>query len=144
MSTVKTIYAGSVAKLDSNVFTGGGTDDTAALQAVLDTAKDNGGVHLIMDGAALVSGLVVYSGTTIEALNKNCGFFQKAGSNRSIVTNADWQRDERNVRNISLIGGTYNQDCTNQLHHVDATPEMKGANCFEGIHGVCALEFLRR
>lgn len=141
MSTVKTIYAGSVAKLDSNVFTGGGTDDTAALQAVLDTAKDNGGVHLIMDGAALVSGLVVYSGTTIEALNKNCGFFQKAGSNRSIVTNADWQRDERNVRNISLIGGTYNQDCTNQLHHVDATPEMKGANCFEGIHGVCALEF---
>ena len=76
MSTVKTIYAGSVAKLDSNVFTGGGTDDTAALQAVLDTAKDNGGVHLIMDGAALVSGLVVFSGTTIEALNKNCGFFQ--------------------------------------------------------------------
>ena len=57
---IKTVYASEVAKLDSNVHTGGGTDDTAALQAVLDTGKiqenmtgtfdmrrENGEVHFI-------------------------------------------------------------------------------------------------
>ena len=65
---IATVYASSVAKLDSNVRTGGGTDDTAALQAVLNRAKTEGGIHLIMDGAALISQLIVYSNTTIECL----------------------------------------------------------------------------
>ena len=34
MSHIQTVYASTVAKLDSHVRTGGGTDDTAALQAV--------------------------------------------------------------------------------------------------------------
>ena len=55
---VKKYYASEFAKLDSSIRTGGGTDDTAALQAILDKAKDeNVGVHLIMDGVALVSQL---------------------------------------------------------------------------------------
>ena len=80
MSNISIVYASTVAKLDSNVRTGGGTDDTAALQAVLDRAKTEGGIHLIMDGAALVSHLEVYSNTTIECLNASCGFYQKDNS----------------------------------------------------------------
>ena len=54
----KTIYASQAgAKLNSNVATGGGTDDTVALQTGLDRARDGGGVRLIMDGAALVTTL---------------------------------------------------------------------------------------
>ena len=47
------IIASERVVLDSNVYTGGGTDRTAELQAILDLALD-GGVYLIMDGAALI------------------------------------------------------------------------------------------
>ena len=87
--TVKTVYASSVAVLDSNVHTGGGTNVTRQLQGVLDLAKTEGGIHLIMDGAALVSGLILHSNTTIECLTKDCGFFLDDHSNCAIVTNAD-------------------------------------------------------
>lgn len=138
---VKKIYASSVACLDSNVYSGGGTDDTAVLQRVLDMARDGDGVHLVMDGAALVSGLKVYSNTTVECANADCGFFQLPQSNCPIITNYNWQRKELATRNVTLLGGTYNQNCLNQKHHIDETPEMQGANCFEGSHGVCGIEF---
>jgi hypothetical protein len=54
---VRTVYASTVATLDSNVNSGGGTDATESLQSVLDTARDGNGVHLVMDGAALVTHL---------------------------------------------------------------------------------------
>ncbi len=114
----RTILASDVAKLDSNVYTGGGTDDTAALQAILDRVPEWGGLHLIMDGAALVTGLRVHSNTTIECLNKDCGFFLKSGSNCAIIRNADIDYDERHNKNISLIGGTYNHNAKGQEHHL--------------------------
>lgn len=135
------VKASEVAVLDSDVNFGGGTDDTAALQSVLDKAQDGIPVKLIMDGAALVSGLKLWSNTTIECVNPSCGFYQKEQSNCPIITNYDWERLDRNIHDITILGGTYNQNCLNQLHHVAETPEMKGANCFEGIHGVCAMEF---
>lgn len=112
----KIIYASSVAKLDSNVHTGGGTDNTAAIQAVLDMAKDGDGVHLIMDGAALISKIKLYSNTTIECLNKDCGFFQIPHTDDCMVTNAIWDDREIKTWNISLLGGTYNQNCRYQAH----------------------------
>lgn len=116
MKVIK-VLASTVAALDSNVHTGGGTDDTAALQAVLDIAKDDDvGVHLIMDGAALISRLLVYSDTTIECLNKDCGFYQIDHTNNSMLTNANWAHYEIKTRNIQLLGGTYNQNCLNQAH----------------------------
>ena len=67
----KTIYASQAgARLDGNVGTGGGTDDTTALQKALDLAPECGGVHLVMDGAALVTSLRVHSNTTIECLGE--------------------------------------------------------------------------
>lgn len=138
----KKILASSVAKLDSDVYTGGGTDDTAALQAVLDEARDGTtGIWLVMDGAALVSGLDLYSNTTIECLSRDCGFFQLADSNRSIVSNKDWDFGERKTRNISLLGGTYNQDCKHQAHHVQCPEGTREHDNFPGEHWIFTLEF---
>ncbi len=111
----KQVYASSVAVLNSNVSTGGGTDDTAALQTVLNQAS--GGtvsLELVMDGAALVTGLNIYSNTTIRCLNKSCGFFLKSASNRPIVRNANPTTGTVVDKNITLSVGTYNGNAANQ------------------------------
>jgi hypothetical protein len=106
------------AKLDSNVHTGGGTDDTAILQSVLDKSKESGSLYLVMDGAALVRGLDIHSNTTIECLNPSCGFFMAAQSNRAIIRNANPKMtDGRPDKNITLLGGTYNHNCKEQVHN---------------------------
>jgi hypothetical protein len=121
---VKTIYASSVAVLDSDVWNGGGTDDTDVLQNILNTASENTGIHLIIDGAALVRGLKVHSNTTIECLNSDCGFFLADNCNCAVLQNANPSFDgERKDKNITLIGGTYNQNCNNQVH---TTPDEVG------------------
>lgn len=119
--TTKKIYASQAgARLDSHVHTGGGTDDTPVLQRALDTAVEGGGVHLVMDGAALITSLRVHSNTTIECLNPRCGFFQAAHSDRALLINANPSAGEIVDRNITLLGGTYNQNCLHQAHHVPA------------------------
>ncbi len=113
---MKTIYASSIAKLDSNVHTGGGTDVTAELQAVL----NGGDVHLIMDGAALVSGLVLYSNTVIECPTAQCGFFMSDLANNCLIRNAHFHMyGPIEDHDIHLIGGTYNQNCMNQYFKKD-------------------------
>jgi hypothetical protein len=132
-----TIHASQAgARLDSSVTTGGGTDDTAALQKVLDLAATGGGVHLIMDGAALITSLRVYSNTTIECRNPDCGFFQAAHSDCALLVNAHPSADDIVDRNITLLGGTYNQDCKNQAHHVP--PEV---HYTKATHIVVAISF---
>ena len=126
--------------LDSNVHTGGGTNATAVLQAVLDRAKDLGGIHLVMDGAALISGVVVHSNTTIECLNKDCGFFLAGQSNGAVITNADWDFKVIQNRNITLIGGTYNQNCADQMHHLP-NAEIQHPKAFGSDKFVIAFEF---
>lgn len=139
---IKKVYASSVAALDSNVLTGGGTDDTAALQAVLDEAKDGEcGIWLIMDGAALVKGLDVYSNTTIECLSRACGFFQIEDSNRAILSNADWSFENITTRNVTLVGGTYNQDCLRQKHDIDPQPGTREYGPFPRERFIFGLEF---
>ena len=116
----KVIFASSAgAKLDSNVYTGGGTDDTAVLQEILDRAPSMGSLYLIMDGAALVSGLRIHSNTTIHCLNQDCGFYLADQSNTSVVGNAHCDLETIHDRNITLIGGTYNQNCAHQEHHLE-------------------------
>jgi len=111
---VKTILASTVAHLDSNVYSGGGTDDTDALQAVLNEAGEDCAVRLIMDGAALIRGLRLYSNTTIECLSRDCGFFLMPYCNCPVIRCGDLRKPEFQVRNIQLLGGTYNQDCQHQ------------------------------
>lgn len=145
---MKKVYASSVVTLDSNVATGGGTDVTAQLQAVLDLAKTEGGIHLVLDGAALVSGLQVYSNTIVECPNKDCGLYLMDNVDRPLLRNANWSFKKRNTRNITIIGGTYNHNCAKQRHHV--LPEEFGwpddFTPTEGIeesriHFVCLFEF---
>lgn len=107
------------ARLDSNVITGGGSDDTEVIQALLNRAPELGNLHLIVDAAALVRGLTVYSNTVIECLDSSCGFFLAPHSNRSIIKNANPNLSgEREDKNITLLGGTYNHNCKEQLHDV--------------------------
>ena len=146
--SMRKVYASSVAVLDSNVALGGGTDVTDELQAVLDLAKTEGGIHLVLDGAALVRGLVLHSNTVIECPNKDCGLYLVDYTDRPLLRNAEWSFKKRNTRNISIIGGTYNHNCAHQRHHV--SPEEFGwpddFTPTEGIeeasiHFVCLFEF---
>ncbi len=139
------VIASSVATLDSNVQTGGGTDVTEKLQEVLDRAPSEGGVHLIMDGAALVHGLKVHSNTTIECLNSECGFFMADYANRPIISNYNWDFEEITTRNVKLTGGTYNHNCTRQAHDVPSVeypyPESKKENLYASNHAIFLMEF---
>lgn len=114
-----TVYAGEYALLDSDVYKGGGTNQTDVLQAILDKALDWGSLHLIMDGAALVDGLKVYANTTIECVNPACGFFLDNNCNEALLRNAHLDFDNIQDRNITLIGGTYNHNFQNQAHHLN-------------------------
>ncbi len=141
---IKKIYASEVAMLTSNVYTGGGDDDTAALQAVLDEAKDeNTGVYLIMDGAALVSQLKLYSNTTIECMSKDCGFYQLPWQNMPVVTNGEQEYYEIKTKNISLLGGTYHQNGQNQEHDNPRIKNEKQGGGYVGYRekNVIAIEF---
>lgn len=132
MTPGKTILASRTgAKLNSNVLTGGGDDDTAPLQAALDTAVAGGGVHLAMDGAALVTGLTIHSNTTIECRDRTCGFYLADRANRPVLANANPSAVARIDRNLTLLGGTYNQNCRQQAHHLP-----------EGVHYTQAREFV--
>ena len=133
------------AKLDSHVETGGGTEDTAALQAVLDKAIEWGSLHLIMDGAALTAGLRVHANTTIECLNPSCGFFHKANTNQPVLSNANPRYvGERIDKNITLLGGTYNNNCRDQVHHYDVDEAARATTpeCFGKTRWNITLEFL--
>jgi len=138
------VIASEVATLDSNVLSGGGTDVTEALQKVLDMATENNGVHLIMDGAALIRGLKIHSNTVIECLNQDCGFYMADGANRPIISNYNWSYDEITTRNVKIIGGTYNHNCTHQVHHLPPEefpyPVSEKENVYANTHGIMLME----
>lgn len=120
------------ARLDSDVIKGGGTDDTALIQSILDRASRLGSLKLIVDGPILVTGLKVHSNTTIECLNRACGFYLADNSNRPLIANATPQPEGRADRNLSFLGGTYNGNAAHQEHH---TAEYGWTTAF-ALHGV--------
>ena len=138
-------YVSDYAKLDSDVIIGGGSDDTKAIQNLLNKAKTEGRVKIIMDGPALVTGLEIYSNTTIECLDSSCGFFLADGSNCAIFRNANANFDkERKDKNISFLGGTYNHNAKGQEHHVPLKSNEKEiyiSEVFEGNKWVMTFEF---
>ena len=121
------------AKLDSDVNKGGGTDDTALIQGILDRAPKLGSLKLIVDGAILVRGLKVHSNTTIECLSSACGFFLADHSDQPIFINADPSRTERKNQNIAFLGGTYNGNSANQTPHTIESKLPPGRNWTVGI-----------
>lgn len=125
------------AHLDSSVTTGGGTDDTAVIQGILDRAPQLGSLTLIVDGAILTSGLRIHANTTIQCLNRACGFYLADNANRPIFANATPRLEGRTDRNISFLGGTYNGNAAHQEH---TTPERGWTTAF-ALHGVEQLLF---
>ena len=124
------------AKLDSDVTKGGGTDDTALLQSILDRAPKLGSLKLVVDGAILVKGLKVHSNTTIECLNRGCGFYLADKSNRPIIANARPQPVGRADRNLSFLGGTYNGNATHQERNLHPIYGLSTAFALHGVEQV--------
>ncbi len=120
------------AKLDSSVSKGGGTDDTVIIQGILDRAPKLGSLKLVLDGPALVSGLKLHSNTTIECLNRACGFYLADDANRALIANATPQPEGRADHNLSFLGGTYNGNAEHQKH---TTAEYGWTTAF-ALHGV--------
>lgn len=100
--------------LDSDVEKGGGTDQTAEVQAILDKAKEWGGLYFLLDGPVLVSRLTIHSNTTIHCLDRHCGFFQKEGTNNTLLQNDRLSFEKIDTENVTLLGGTYNFNAPNQ------------------------------
>lgn len=124
------VLASQYAKLDSDVILGGGTDDTAVLQAILDMAPVWGDLTLILDGAALVTGLHIHSNTTIRCDSRAQGLFLKDGSNCALLENAHLDFNEIHDRNISILGGTYNHNSPGQLHHTQREKPLEDGHTF--------------
>lgn len=104
------LYAsGHGAALDSDLLTGGGTDDTVALQSLLDL-----GGHVVVDGPALVSGLNIHSNTTLE-FTGGAGLFLKPNSNRAILRNANRSRGAIIDKQIAIRGGFFNCNDVGQV-----------------------------
>ena len=88
----------------------------------------------------------VHSNTIIECLNDECGFFMADYKNRPILTNSCWSLKERKTRNITIIGGTYNHNCTKQAHSVpiEEYPMVECESLKQGYalsHPVYLMEF---
>jgi hypothetical protein len=132
--SLRIIYASKIAgiHLDSNLSTGGGTDDTSALQTVLNTASSTAPLKLVLDGVALVTGLRVKSYTTVETL-PGCGFFLAANSNKAILTNYNRSKTTRTDTDIHIYGGTYNANGTNQSAAVEADGTIVTGIGFFGV-----------
>lgn len=83
-----------------------GTDNTMAIQNVLDKAKEDP-IVVYWDGKYSVTGLKIYSNTTIIA-NAGCGAILRNHSDKSIITNANKSFSSKKDSNIVITGGTWN------------------------------------
>jgi len=95
------------AKLDADLLKGGGTDDTAVLQRLLDRAKDGAPVHVIVDGPAVVRGLEIYGNTVLE-FTAGAGLYLEDHADRALLRNAHRSRGTIIDEHISIIGGFLN------------------------------------
>ena len=128
------VYASQYGALDSDVYAGGGTDDTDVLQAILDQAPRLGRLHLVLDGAVRTSRMLkIHSNTTIECPDKSCGIFLSDSSHCSVIGNADYDLETIHNHNITLLGGVYNNNSPGQVHHRDEEPRNIVSNLVMGM-----------
>lgn len=83
-----------------------GADNTSVIQNVLDKAQ-NSPITVYWDGKYSVTGLKIYSNTTIIA-NAGCGAILRNHSDKSIFSNASQSFEERKDSNITISGGIWN------------------------------------
>jgi hypothetical protein len=97
--------ASSDAEIGMNSITFG-TDNTSIIQSVLDKAL-NSPITVYWDGKYSVTGLKIYSNTTIIA-NAGCGAILRNHSDRSIFINASQSFGTKKDSNIVISGGIWN------------------------------------
>jgi hypothetical protein len=117
--------SGAGAHLDSDLMKGGGTDDTAVLQSLLDGATEGRPVHLVIDGPALVSGLNVHGNTTIEC-TAGGGLYLKDQSSRAIIRNAHRSRGGILDEHIEIRGCFLNGNRNHQPSADIGRPDLPG------------------
>ena len=114
-----------------------GTDNTYAIQNVLDKAK-NSPITVYWDGKYSVTGLKIYSNTTIIA-NAGCGAILRNHSDKSIFINSSQSFGSKKDSNIVISGGIWNGNYYNP--EIPRGAQSKGdsinglVGCFR-FHGV--------
>lgn len=98
---------------DTNLLTGGGANDTAVIQDLLDHASAGDPVHVIIDRPCRVDYLDIYSNTWLE-IKPGCGFYQSNGAPRAMLRNANPSGTTRTDKNIRITGGFWNGNSANQ------------------------------
>jgi hypothetical protein len=83
-----------------------GTDNTSVIQSVLDKAR-NSPITVYWDGKYSVTGLKIYSNTTIIA-NAGCGAILRNHSDKSIFINSSQSFGSEKDSNIVISGGIWN------------------------------------
>lgn len=101
------------AHLNSNINSGGGTNDAVILQAAIDTLTNRGGGTLVIDGVALINATVVLkSNVKIQVINGG-GIFLAPNSNCHMLTTVLTGQTVSNY-NVAIEGGVWNGNCDNQ------------------------------
>jgi hypothetical protein len=121
---------------NSNLTSGGGTDDTTLIQAVLDAYGVASTLTIVQDGVSLISGLNLWSNQTFQCSNINCGFYLANSSNREMLRNANRTNSTIVDTGITVNGGYWNGNKSNQsgTSQADNTP-MAGFG-FYGISNI--------
>ena len=117
-----------------------GTDNTAAIQSVLDMAKKSP-ITVYWDGKYSVTGLKVYSNTTIIAF-EGCGAILRNKSDKCLLENANISFSAYEDSNISVQGGIWNGNGFNYYSnpaqaHDDPQEGWISAFRFFGVENLC-------
>lgn len=130
-TSTRVLYASQMGcALNSDVYNGGGTDDTTALQAALNLATAKG-CKLVIDGPALISkSLVIPSNTKVEFL-PGAGLFVAPHSDCWALGNA--QNTNYSTTNIVIEGGLINCNGNFQSEFITNGHAFGGS---PGVHGM--------
>lgn len=149
-SSARVYYTSKVGAVDdadlSEASTTFGTDSTAAIQSVLNTASTTNPIKVVFDGRHSVTGLRIKGNTTIEAL-PGCGAILRTGSNKSLWENYNitFVPANRVDANITIKGGIWNGN-RGPISGSDGTNNNRGSsttglNCVFRFYGVTNLNF---
>lgn len=137
ISSGRVFYSSASCAVNSNLLTGGGTDDSKCVQGLLNTIAAAGGGELIQDGPSLISGVNVLGGstgqttalqisanTTLKCQGNGSGFYLADNSNVTMLGNhISGSVSFSNLEtNITVDGCTFNGNGANQDRHELANP----------------------
>jgi hypothetical protein len=113
--STKTVYVRSNgAVLNSNITTGGGTNDTAAIQAAFDLASSGTRITVVVDGVALVNQIKIRSNTSLICTGAG-GFYLAPNTNKALLINANQTTGTVVDKNITIEGCSFNGNYANQV-----------------------------